>query len=130
MIIKEFMGLPFAPSVEEIRSNPESVKEFLDDLVNSVSEYLREIINNMNNEIMFVKGRLGIGIDEPSHELDVIGEGNFSESIAIPANKKIMLEGPQGDTYIIFNSSNGFIEFFVNGSREGHLDPASGWVTD
>ena len=128
MTIKEFMGLPSPPSVEEIKNNPKAVEEFLNDMVNSLSDYLKDIVNHINNEVLFVKERLGVGTDEPAYEADVVGTGNFTEAIAIPANKKMMLEGPTGDTYIIYNTTTGFIEFFINGVREGHLDPTLGWV--
>lgn len=51
--------------------------------------------------------------------------------IQINSDKKLILEGTattKGDTYIIYNSTSGHIEFYLNGVLEGYID-ATGFVS-
>lgn len=59
--------------------------------------------------------RVGIGNASPSYKLDVTGQINATEDIAVPSDKKIYLEGMTGDTYISYVSSSSKVQHYVNG---------------
>lgn len=59
--------------------------------------------------------RIGIGNAAPSYKLDVTGQINASEDIAVASDKKIYLEGMTGDTYISYVSGSTKVRFYVNG---------------
>jgi len=72
----------------------------------------------------------GLKVAEPT-----IGGTNwcalFSGDVQINSDKKLILEGSdtvKGDTYIIFNSAQHRIEFYLNGVLEGYID-TTGFVS-
>ena len=61
----------------------------------------------------------------------------FEGDTMIATDKKLYLEGAlsgntltMGDTYMVFNSAAGTIDFYINGSKAGHIDSATGFVND
>ena len=42
-------------------------------------------------------------------------EGNFNEEISVPSNTKILLDGENGDSYLIYNSTLDQMEIWKGG---------------
>lgn len=66
----------------------------------------------------------------------VIGQGDITanrdlisgRNVAVSSDNKIQLKGTTGDTYMIFNSTLGRIEFYLNNVLEGYIN-TTGFVS-